>query len=258
MWLRDDVGPNLAEVTEILPHGGTALTLLGLKDSTKDVDFSFRAEGDFKRLVQVLKKLSYETTLDVKSRPNEHLIRLENPKRRVDVVDLRYPTWNDWRITTRILEKAIELPIGNVRLIRLDKETIFLFKTYPLRETDVSDLRTILDVSSLDGDRVISLFDEQDAMHRRELTDTSVEHEPLINILNLRVRFAGSLQLIGPKYRRLIPKVARHANRKLRDLGLGKSLRDLIDILRDVDGVPDWDRIAGRQFEHLTRRLALE
>jgi len=41
-WLDRDVGPALREETEAVAHGGTALTMLRLKASTKDVDLGFR------------------------------------------------------------------------------------------------------------------------------------------------------------------------------------------------------------------------
>src|SRR5947199_164871 len=82
------------------------------------------------------------------------------------------------------------------------KDVVFLFKTYPLRDSDLDDLRGIVDRSALDQVRIVDLFDEQDRLWRQELERSDLEYEPLIDLLNLRTRFAGSFQLIGAAYRK--------------------------------------------------------
>ncbi len=257
VWLKNEVGPILPGPILVVPHGGTALTLLGIKESTKDVDLGFREERDFDRFRDALRRLGYDVKIDSKSKPSEHFLRFENAERRVDVVDIRFPTWNDWRLTKSVLSDALELPMGNVRALRLGKEVIFLFKTYPLRETDVADLRTVLDKESLKEERIISLFDDQDRVHRNHLKDSTTEHEPLINLLNLRTRFAASMELIGPTYRRMIPRVAAHGRRKFRELRLKPSLNSLIEEIRQSDMPVDWDSVVGPEFENLRARLAV-
>ena len=257
VWLKDELSRKIAAPTVAFPHGGTALTLLGLKGSTKDVDFSFISSDEFERFVHALKQLDYETTMDIQATRNEHLVRMENSNRRVDVVDLRWPTWNNWMITKTVLTGALQVPFGNLTLVRLDENVIFLFKTYPIRDADLADLRTILDTATLNERRIIALFDEQDSLHRKELLDADTRHEPLLNILELRVRVAGSFELLGAEYRKRVPRLAKHAVENFRDLGLDKSLLDLVGILRSSEGVLSWDDILGREFETLRNRLAV-
>ena len=254
-WLERDLSPHLDRETRAIAHGGTALTLLGIKDSTKDVDFAFQSQDAFDRFARVLKSLAFERRRDIRASPKEVYQRFENPSAIVDVVDMRFPTWNNWRVSKAVLKKPVILRFGNLRVVRLDRDAIFLYKTYPLRETDIDDLKTILTNGAPDESRVITLFNEQDGIHRSELSKDTV-HEPLFNILELRVRFAASLDLIGPIPRRNIPRIARLAKRRFLELRLRQSLKGMIGILRNSDLVP-WDNIVREDFTHLRSRLAI-
>ena len=256
-WLAREVTGGLAAETEAIAHGGTALTLLGIKDASKDVDLGFRERAHFDRFLAALKLLGYEVRMSLQPVPGEEMVRLESRSRRVDVVDIRHPTWNNWRLTPGMLAKSRTLLFGRARLILIDVATVFLFKTYPLRDTDLDDLRSVLDKADLDQSRVIRLFEEQDALHRRELDVEDVVHEPLFNVLDLRTRLAGSLRLIGPRYRRKVGRLNRHARVRFRELGLDQSLDEIVSEIRDQDRVFSWDRLLGDEIEPLRRRLAL-
>jgi len=257
IWLQRDIGSRLQDETELVAHGGTALTLLGLKEASKDVDFGFRTKDDFDRLVALLRRIGYRVTMDVRPIPGEVLLRLENPSSVIDVVDLRFPTWNNWRLTQRVLEAARIIPRGKARLVLPDRDAVFLFKTYPLRDTDLEDLRTIIDLSRPNQRRVIGLFEEQDGLHRVELNQANVAYEPLFNILNLRARFAGSLSLVGDRHRGNVKQLAQFSLRKFEELGLPIALGALVKRLRDSDRIVDWDDIIGIGADALRKRLML-
>lgn len=76
IWLQRDIGSRLSDETELIAHGGTALTLLGLKEASKDVDFGFRTKADFDRLVALLRRIGYRATMDLRPSPGELLLRL--------------------------------------------------------------------------------------------------------------------------------------------------------------------------------------
>lgn len=257
-WLAREVSPRLEEETEAIAHGGTALTLLGIKPSTKDMDFGFRTREALDRFSQALQALGFTATADLRPIPAEVYHRFENPSSPVDVVDLRFPTWNSWRLTGAILGRAVVLPLGKVRLVRPNRDAVFLFKTYPLRDTDLDDLRSVIDVDPPDEGRVIALFDDQDELHRRNLLEEDVALEPLFLLLHLRTRFAASVELLGPRYRAKIPRIARHARRKFSELRLAWSLSRLIKEMRGEERPLSWDRILGNRTEPLRRRLARE
>ncbi len=48
----------------LIACGGTALTLLDIKSSTKDVDFMVPDESEYKYLIKILKDLGYEQTIN--------------------------------------------------------------------------------------------------------------------------------------------------------------------------------------------------
>src|SRR5947208_1466011 len=206
IWLAE-MGNRAVSSTELMAHGGTALTLLGLKESTKDVDFSFRRRDHLDRMVDILRHAGYKETRQLRPNAREIQLRLENPASVIDLVDLRFPTWNRWRLTTNILRNARSVPYSSLDLILPDRDVVFLFKTYPLRDSDLDDLRGIVDRSALDQVRIVDLFDEQDRLWRQELERSDLEYEPLIDLLNLRTRFAGSFQLIGAAYRKKLRRL---------------------------------------------------
>ena len=254
-WLEMEVAPRLAVETEVIAHGGTALTLLGIKASTKDVDFTFRTREAFERFATALEASGFVLRGDFRPLPAEVYRRFENPGSSVDVVDLRYPVWNNWRWTKKALEKALVLRLGTVRLVRPDRDLVFLFKTYPLRATDLDDLRSFLEGEAPDEVRVMQLFEDQDRALRSELSRDDTELEPLFLLLDLRFRFAASMELLGTRYRKRIPRIARMAGAKFRELRLEWSLPRLIAESKSEDRVLSWDRVLGRQQEPLRRRL---
>jgi hypothetical protein len=255
-WLLEDVSPKVGQETEAIAHGGTALTLLGIKPSTKDVDFAFRTREAFDRFGKALASMGFEKTGDLRPIPGEVFHRFENPASGVDIVDLRFPTWNHWRLTKSVLARAVVLRLGNVRLVRPDRDTVFLFQTYPLRDTDLDDLRRIIDANPPDEGRVVALFDEQDGIHRSELYAKGAVVEPLFLLLDLRFRFAASMRLLGHRHRSRIPDVARHAQARFRQLRLRRDIPALLAMVDDRDRLMSWDRVLGRHRERLRKRLA--
>ena len=258
IWLKEEVSPFISVPTSAIPHGGTALSLLGLKDSTKDVDFGFTQKQDFERFRDTLTKLGFSVDFDFMSLPNEHLIRMTNPKSIIDVVDLRFPTWNRWRMTNLILKGSLVIPYGSLTVTLLDKNAIFFFKTYPLRDTDLYDLKTILTRSQIDERRVVALFEEQDLIHRKALNDPKVEYEPLINILEIRTRVAGSLHLLEPKYRSTVQRLSNFASARFSELELNESLSDLVAEIRNSVVPTSWDKAVGKDWEMLRNKLRPE
>ena len=70
----DDLLPGRGRI-HLIACGGTALTLLGYKDSTKDVDFLVPEEREYKQLVQFLKQAGYtEVTSYGWKRADENII----------------------------------------------------------------------------------------------------------------------------------------------------------------------------------------
>jgi len=94
-WLGRDVSPSLEVETRAIAHGGTALALLGIKESTKDVDFAFESRDAYDRFAHVLESLGFVSKWDLRANPTEVHQRFENLSAIVDVIDMRFPTWNN-------------------------------------------------------------------------------------------------------------------------------------------------------------------
>ena len=95
LWLQNRISKYLQRKVTTYAHGGTALTLLGIKESTKDVDFSFTDRNDFDLVAGTLTKMGYLPTIDSQSSQKSHFVRLEKASEEVDVIDLQWPYWNN-------------------------------------------------------------------------------------------------------------------------------------------------------------------
>lgn len=256
-WLREEVSASVEGKTEVVAHGGTALTLLELKGYTKDVDFGFRSKEDFDRFSRALRRIGYRITIDSQPPRGEVFLRLESSRSIIDAVDLRFPTWNNWHLAGKVLQQSISIPVGKVNVVRPGIDAVFLFKTYPLRDTDLEDLAGILKKTAVNERRVTSMFDEQEQIYRRRLMEPDIECEPLINILEMRVRYAGSLALLGVPHRRLIPRIANHAKTRFNELQLESTLDEVVKLIREEERPIDWDVLLSEEdSEALRSRLA--
>jgi len=183
------MAPNIGNRVEVVAHGGTALTLRGLKGNTKDLDINIIKKEWFEEICRTLEVMGYKKKFDFMAKPeSEHNIRYISDRYIVDTVDLYHPTWNNWSITDTVERRADNLKFGNLTVVLPDIETVFLFKTYPNREIDIEDLRSIILKNTLDANSVIGLFREQESILR-----TRKDIDPVISIVNLRSRFYLSI-----------------------------------------------------------------
>ena len=231
LWLQDRISKYLDRTVETFAHGGTALTLLGIKESTKDVDFSFTDRNDFDTVARTLTKMGYNMTIDSQHGQRSRFVRLEKVSEDGDVIDLHWPYWNNWRITELVLENSTQNTYGKFLLHLLDKNAIFLFKTYPTRASDIDDLSSIIDKNHLDQDRLISLLDEQDKMNRRALSVDTSDYDPLRTIIELRMRTSISLHLLGRSYYEKVKFFGAFADGIFSDLRLGVSRTRIAEFL---------------------------
>src|SRR3990172_12945911 len=88
-WLEGEVATRLGMETEVIAHGGTALTLLGIKASTKDVDFTFRTREAFERFATALQASGFVLRGDFRPLPTEVYRRFEKPGSAAGIVDVR-------------------------------------------------------------------------------------------------------------------------------------------------------------------------
>lgn len=194
-WL-DWLGAIVPGGTQAVAHGGTALTLSGVKASTKDVDVAFMERISFEAVKGALGR-KYRVEADMRQWGSEQFLRYRNPAEAIDVVDLRFPTWNSWRMEGLALAGCVKTPHGRLRLLIPDLETLFVFKSYPCRSADLSDVRTIVEKSPLRWDRVKRIYEEQE-----QYASSSTEQSGALLVAQTRGRaFAciGTLDAGGAK-----------------------------------------------------------
>jgi hypothetical protein len=162
-WLDRVTGTRVPRATRGVAHGGTSLTLQGIKDSTKDVDFAFLEKTGFDAVRRALLDARYKMKFDLRPIPTEVFQRFENSVETIDTVDIRYPTWNSWSMKGLALSGCLLEPHGNLELLVPDIHTATVFKTYPCRPSDLDDLRDIIRKGRPSWERVKRIADEQDA-----------------------------------------------------------------------------------------------
>jgi hypothetical protein len=256
-WMRLELDSKLVRPAELIAHGGTALSLRGIKPSTKDVDFAVPNRDQFEDICIALERAGYNRLLDSQPTPRSRLVRYRNPKQIVDVVDLCWPMWNNWNLSDTILGRALRVPYGKIVLVVPEAEASFMFKTYPLRDTDLGELATMVRHEKLDQGRVISLVLAQDRLIRASLSNPNLPTEPLIDLFNLRCRYAGSVFLLSPRVRRRIPRIFTHSQRLFAELGLPWNLTQVIRKLRDVDEIMDWESAIDESGERIRKELSI-
>ncbi|MDO8553820.1 MAG: nucleotidyltransferase [Candidatus Micrarchaeota archaeon] len=138
----------LTRTIKVVAVGGTALTLLGKKSSTKDVDFCFPEEKDRKLFVDTALKLGYK-----KQSPNQlignGIIIDTYVNGYIFVVQLP----DDY------LSRAIEIrKMEKINLYSLDYLDIIITKTARLNKRDDEDIRNILSSYKVDQNELVERY----------------------------------------------------------------------------------------------------
>jgi hypothetical protein len=249
-WFENDVAPRLKNRSEVIAHGGTALALRGFKGYTKDVDINISEWPLFDEFCKTLEALGYEKEWDLMARPGtEHNIRYVSNAFGVDIIDLYYPTWNNWSITDTIKRKADILVFGCLNVVLPNLDAIFLFKTYPCRETDITDLKSIQSEASLNAFNIRKLFNEQEAIIR-----TREDIDPVISIVNLRARFYLSISaLLKTPGNKIVKELRDFALSKFKESNLNIDLKKLAKMI-NAPGM-EWEKFIHRNYKKFSKAL---
>lgn len=143
---------------ELVAIGGTALSLLGMKQATKDVDLLFLKPNDAKTFADALKRLGYRPT--AKGPPkygealkDESMKRLHHAGKGLPPFDLFY----GWIVKAKLtgpVRKRLEPvgPVGNLVLKVPCHEDLLLFKANSSRQSydDFMDAKTIIETGTID------------------------------------------------------------------------------------------------------------
>jgi len=234
-WLERNLGKNVRRGARGFAHGGTCLTLHGLKDTTKDVDFAFEKREDFDQVRAALQRAGYKETQTFEQF-EELQIRFENPQEKIDVIDLRHPTWNHWTMKGTALRGCVKIQHGNFELLQPDVETVFVFKTYPCRPSDLQDLKRIVEQSELRWERVETIFREQESYAKKQ-----EQYAPSLLIGHIRGRAYASTTTLLETNVRQVDRIAAWARDRWNELGLpSKTAADVLALVRGEDN--GWSR----------------
>jgi predicted nucleotidyltransferase len=137
----------LTREMNIVMVGGTALTLLGKKESTKDIDICFKSEKDLEQFVKIAVRLGYSKQQN----------KLVGHGLLIDVYSGGYifcvQLPNDY------IEKAIEIKkMDKIHLFSLSPEDIIITKSARLNKRDLEDIKTIFESFEINKEKLVSRY----------------------------------------------------------------------------------------------------
>jgi hypothetical protein len=137
----------LTRKMNVIMVGGTALTLLGKKESTKDIDICFENKKDLEHFVKVAGTLGYSRNQN----------RLIGHGLIIDLYSEGYIFCV--QLSQDYSEKAIRLKeLEKITLFALSPEDIIITKTARLDERDLEDIKKIFDSFEIDKGKLISRY----------------------------------------------------------------------------------------------------
>lgn len=137
-----DVSAGLEGPVEAYLIGGLAMMQRGLKVTTKDVDIVFTAEADEQAFESVLRTLGFERARD----PSDRYEALDATRVMERPDGMRFDIFVEvvcrkLRLTDGMRGRAEALPLdGNLRLMAIAPEDLFLFKSVTERDDDLADM----------------------------------------------------------------------------------------------------------------------
>ena len=129
----------LKKKVTLVAVGGTAMTLYGLKEATKDVDFCVVNKDNFALISLIDKKIGGKFRLDMFS--NGHIYILQLPK--------------DYAAKSRHVKEQFK----NLTVKLLSPIDIILTKTSRLNERDLEDIRSLVSKNRIDKNKLIERYE---------------------------------------------------------------------------------------------------
>lgn len=132
---------------DVVMVGGTALTLLGRKESTKDIDICFGTEKDMENFAKVAERLGYSRKQG----------RLAGHGLLIDIYCGGYIFCV--QLPEDYAEKAVEIKrLEKMTISALSPEDIIITKTARLNERDLEDIRTVFSSFDIDKEKLVSRY----------------------------------------------------------------------------------------------------
>lgn len=155
------IGNELPKKVSVYAIGGTAMMLLGIKNSTLDVDFVFDKKSDREELMSALRKLGAkesDVTLVYGLKNNTPLM--------LEFKDCRFDLFMNKVITSvfsdAMKERAKQThEFGNLIIKVADPSDIFIMKSVTSRAKDLDDIVAIVNKSHVNWDVIVEESKEQ-------------------------------------------------------------------------------------------------
>lgn len=146
----------LHKKVHLIACGGTAMTLLGIKESTRDVDFMVPVEKEYRYLIRILKQLGYVPSSGSGwKRPSEAYIYDLFMGKRIHTTELIDPPLDEGRHS--LIKEFSRLYIGV-----LNHYDLIISKLFRCTSVDVEDCLTLVKVrrNEIDINRLWERFKE--------------------------------------------------------------------------------------------------
>ncbi len=170
----------LKNIDRKLPHkitivaiGGTALTLLNLKESTLDIDFDLPLEKDWKALVDLFKKLDFEP---------EGFAWFTSTGLRIDLFKQGYIFCT--HLPSDYVEKSkLALKLDKITLKTLSLEDIIVTKLGRGDERDFMDIKQIYLHSVIDNEQLAKRFFE---VAKSWIESSEIIRQKLLDLIEIK------------------------------------------------------------------------
>ena len=134
--------------------GGTALTLLEIKESTKDIDMIVPVQKEYDRLMTFLGSIGYQERGNGLVHPNDP--------------NFLYQFWTGNRVfTTELLDSPLEpdknIPIkewGHIYLGALNLQDLIITKMFRGTQVDLDDCLAVFSASKMDPEAILERYAE--------------------------------------------------------------------------------------------------
>jgi hypothetical protein len=138
--------------TRLIACGGTAMTLLNIKDSTKDIDFVVPVENEYKRLMKFLKQIGYHDAGGGLQHPDDpNFIYQFWSGNRVFTTNLLEPILNQGKHS--VVKEWSHIYLGAINLMDL-----IITKMFRGTSVDISDCIAIFMTEKIDAEQLLTRY----------------------------------------------------------------------------------------------------
>lgn len=155
--LLEKIGAELPVKVKAYMIGGGALSLRGLKESTKDIDMVLLDKKSLRQIKDSFERIGYKIDKGLFKEQfykDAVFVFLDETGSRIDL--LIGVVCGMLRLSEAMQKRASKYgSIGNMELYLVSNEDILLFKAVTDREQDLIDIRSLLDATDIDWDIIV-------------------------------------------------------------------------------------------------------